>query len=62
MKQKEHRARDLLIACNKELPGIWAAYEEVRTEKHQPDCTEHGGTDQAPTASRDARGRNRVAV
>lgn len=38
MTSHQHRARDLLVACGKEFPGIWAAYEEVRAEIPQPEC------------------------
>lgn len=38
MKSIHHRARELLLACSKEIPGIWSAYEDVRVEKPQPDC------------------------
>ena len=32
MKQTEHRAREQMLALGREIPGIWAAYEEARAE------------------------------
>lgn len=35
----DHRAREQMLALGREIPGIWAAYEEVRAESDQREAS-----------------------